>query len=73
MGKTGYSIKKQHGDASRLAPLINQIRIENGKDPYSLRMINAIIDGKRSMPDYARDVIERYYSVQEELSKCVLV
>jgi len=73
MEKTGYSDKKQHGDASRIALLINPTRVENGKDPYSLRMINAMIDGTRSMPDYVREAVEKYYEAQEKLTKNVMV
>ena len=67
MRKGDYSDKKQHGDAGRIAPLINPIRVESGKDPYSLRMINAMLDGKRTMPEYVREIVDKYYSLQDGL------
>lgn len=72
MEKRHYSAQKQHGDAGRIAPLINPIRVENGKEPYSLRMINAMLDGKRTMPEYVREIVDKYYSLQDEL-KSVLI
>lgn len=69
MRKADYSEKKQHGDAGRVARLINPIRVEKGKDPYSLRMINAMLDGTRTMPEYVREVVDKYYSLQEELNQ----
>lgn len=67
MEKGDNSYKKQHGDAGRIAPLINPIRVENGKEPYSSRMINAMLDGKRTMPDYVKEIVDKYYSLQDEL------
>ncbi|MDH6309372.1 hypothetical protein M2451_002742 [Dysgonomonas sp. PFB1-18] len=72
MEKGDYSDKKQHGDAGRIAALINPIRVENGKEPYSLRMINAMLDGKRTMPEYVRGIVDKYYLLQDEL-KSVLI
>ena len=67
MVKKDYSEKKQIGDADRIAVLVNPKRVETGKNPYSRRMINAMLDGKRTMPEYVREIVERYYKVQEEL------
>ena len=73
MGYVDYSIKKQHGDAGRLASLINPIRIDTGKKPYSQRMINAMLDGKRTMPDYVKEIVDKYYLLQEEMTKSLVV
>lgn len=73
MGKIDYSSKKQHGDARRIAPLVNLKRVEKGKDPYSERMINAMLNGTRSMPEYVQEEVEKYYQAQEELMKSVTV
>lgn len=71
MGKTDYSEKKQHGDAGRIAAIVNPKRVQKGKNEYSLRMINAMLDGKRTMPDYVQEEVEKYYKAQEELLKPV--
>lgn len=69
MRKTDFSEKKQYGDAARVAPIVNAKRKDAGKKPYSIRMINAMLAGQRNMPEYVRDVVDKYYEKQDKLTK----
>ncbi len=69
MGIANFLEKKQRGDASRIA---EYLKLKNVGD-YSVRMVNYMLDGERTMPEEVREVVQRYYEVQEEMTKTMLV
>ena len=69
MGIANFLEKKQRGDASRIAEYLKLKGVGN----YSTRMVNYMLDGERTMPDEVREVVLRYYEVQEEITKSMLV
>ena len=68
MGIADFLEKKQRGDVSRIADALRANGIE-----ISNRMVDYMLKGERTMPEDVRRVVERYYEVQEEMFKNLVV
>lgn len=74
MAKFTESIKnmRQHGDAVRIASIVNEARVLDGKKKISPAYVRSMLNENRSMTEEVKVVAKRYYEAQEELTKTVL-
>lgn len=60
---------KQHGDAVRIASVVNAKRAERQEKPYSPEAIRKMLNGTRTLNSEVADVATKYYEAQEQLNK----
>lgn len=58
---------KQHGDAVRIARIVNAERAKNGKKNISPQYISMMLCGTRKMTNEVKEVAEIYFEKQQEL------
>lgn len=69
MTKLLDSIKnmRQHGDAVRIASIVNAQRIEKGEDKISPAYVRSMLNGNRKMTEEVKKVRDAFYEALEEL------
>lgn|GEM_PF-5949148 len=74
MAKFTESIKnmRQHGDAVRIASIVNEARVLDGKEKISPAYVRSMLNGNRNMTKEVESVVKKYYEAQEELNKIAL-
>lgn len=74
MAKLRESINnmKQHGDAVRIASIVNQARVGDGKEKISPAYVRSMLNGNRNMTKEVESVAKKYYEAQKELNKIAL-
>lgn len=74
MAKFTESIKnmRQHGDAVRIASIVNEARVLDGKKKISPAYVRSMLNENRSMTEEVKEVAKRYYEAQQELTKPAL-
>lgn len=60
---------KQHGDAIRIARIVNTKRVERGEEEFSPTYIGYMLNGKRTMLPEVAEVATKYFKVQEQIKK----
>lgn len=75
MAKLTDSIKnmKQHGDAVRIAGIVNQARVEREEEKISPAYVRSMLNGNRKMTKEVEEASSRYFAAQEELTKTMMV
>ena len=64
--------KKQLGDASRIAEIVNAKRAAKGEKTYAKRTIRAMLNGERTMKDDVCEVATKYLQAQQNLSEEII-
>lgn len=58
---------KQHGDAVRIASIVNKNRRDRGEKAYSAEAIRKMLNGTRTMNDEVAEIATKYYETQQQL------
>ncbi|NDV97410.1 hypothetical protein D0T84_21285 [Dysgonomonas sp. 521] len=58
---------KQHGDAVRIASIVNKSRRKRGQKAYSAEAIRKMLNGTRTMNDEVAEIATRYYQAQSAI------
>ena len=58
---------KQHGDAVRIASIVNKNRCERGEKAYSAEAIRKMLNGTRTMNNEVAEIATRYYEAQNAI------
>ncbi|WP_165020157.1 hypothetical protein [Dysgonomonas sp. ZJ279] len=71
MTKLTDSIKnmRQHGDAVRIASIVNKQRIERGEETISPAYVRSMLNGNRKMTKEVSEVSKTFFETQEELNQ----
>lgn len=69
MTKLTDSIKnmKQHGDAVRIASIVNELRAERGEENISPAYVRSMLNGNRKMTSEVSEVTEKYMAAQQAI------
>lgn len=64
---------KQHGDAVRIANLVNSLRVNNGLKKISPAYIRSMLNGQRKITDEVANVATKYYEAQVQTQQLLQV
>lgn len=59
---------KQHGDAARIANIVNNQRTQKGLGKISPAYVRSMLNGQRKMTDEVAAVTEKYFEAQQLLT-----
>jgi len=57
---------KQHGDAVKIASLVNKIRLENDEKTLSPATVRSMLNGNRKPAEDVIIIAEKYYEAQKK-------
>ena len=58
---------KQHGDAARIAKIVNNQRMQEGLGKISPAYVRSMLNGQRKMTDEVAEIAMKYYEVQSAI------
>jgi hypothetical protein len=58
---------KLHGDAVRIASIVNSRRMENGLKKISPAYVRSMLNGQRKITDEVAEIASRYYEAQSAI------
>lgn len=64
---------KQHGDAVRIANLVNSMRVSNGLEKISPAYIRSMLNGQRKITDEVANIATKYYEAQVQTQQLLQV
>lgn len=64
MEVSNLSQMKQHGDAIRIANIVNSQRAQKGLDKISPSYVRAMLNGQRKITNEVAEIATKYYEVQ---------
>lgn len=64
----GIEELKQHGDAPRIAKIVNEDREKKGLCKFSAAYIRSMLNGNRKITEDVAGIVLKYYEVQKQLN-----
>lgn len=58
---------KQHGDAVRIAKIVNDQRKKKGLENISSAYVRSMLNGQRKITDEVAEITEKYFEAQKSL------
>lgn len=64
---------KQHGDAVRIANIVNSMRVNKGLEKISPAYIRSMLNGQRKITDEVASIATKYYETQVQTQQLLQV
>lgn len=64
---------KQHGDAVRIANIVNSMRVSKGLEKISPAYIRSMLNGQRKITDEVANIATKYYEAQIQTQQLLQV